>query len=222
MICQGCLCIKNILLYVFSLTNRELSISNLQMDFSLKKTKNQGFTLIELLFTCTISAVLILLTVSGYQYFISEDRSLAQVTQLVTAIQFARSEAIKRRTVVTLCKSANQKQCGGDWRDGWIIFVDTTGSGKVISKNSILRVYQIPPNQCTLTWDASRSDNYLQMNASGETRGQDGSFIYCSLLNKSHPGYSIILSQTGRVRVAKGEDADGKPLVCSPKTISSS
>jgi type IV fimbrial biogenesis protein FimT len=184
------------------------------MNSSSKKNKNQGFTLIELLVTCTLSAVLIVLAISGYHYFITADRSLAQVTQLVTAIQFARSEAIKRHTTVTLCKSADQKQCGGVWSNGWIIFVDTAGGGKVISKNSILRVYQIPSHQCTLKWEASRSDNYLQMSASGETRGQDGSFIYCSLLNKSHPGYSIIVSQTGRVRVVKGEDADGKPLIC--------
>lgn len=160
--------------------------------------KINGFSLIELIIALALTAIVITLAVPGYQTLIATNHVQSKVDELVTAIHFARSEAIKRHTTITLCKSLDTKQCGGKWQDGWIIFVDKTAQGYVGRTDDILRVVQYTTKTDRLEWHGSRSNNYLQINPDGTTRGQDGSFIY-----ETQAGYSskIVISLTGRVRV---------------------
>ena len=50
----------------------------------------------------------------------------AQVNLFVQAIYLARSEAIKRNDVVSLCPTVDQSTCmaASDWATGWIVFVN--------------------------------------------------------------------------------------------------
>jgi type IV fimbrial biogenesis protein FimT len=46
----------------------------------------------------------------------------------VASAQVARSEAIKRNTTITLCRSANGTSCSGSggWQQGWIVMAGAT------------------------------------------------------------------------------------------------
>lgn len=177
--------------------------------------KNRGMSLFEVLLTTALLAILLTLAVPAYKSFVAADRVTAEVTQLVTAINFARHEAVTRHSIVTLCKSADGVKCGGNWSQGWIVFVDKKGDGSVDSSSELLSIHQILKTKDQLYWNALHSNNYLQFDASGNTHGQDGTFIYCSATKNSQLNYAVVISQTGRVRISKGKDADGKPLVCS-------
>ena len=65
--------------------------------------------------------------------FIQANRLTAQTNDLVTVLNYARSEAIKRGVRVTLCSSNNGTSCLGSttWDTGWIAFIDTNGDGLV-------------------------------------------------------------------------------------------
>lgn len=163
--------------------------------------KASGFTLIELLITLTLLGILLALAIPNYQTFITSNRLITQVNQLVVAINFARSEAIKRHTTVTLCASNDGKKCDGFWNKGQIIFIDATDNGQVDTNDKILRIYSALPNTVQLEWRSLHKD-YLQMSASGGTHGQDGTFIYSSTQNPAEI-MKISVSQTGRVRIEK-------------------
>ena len=50
-----------------------------------------------------------------------------EVNQFIQAVYLARSEAIKRNGVVSLCPSTDGEQCcpaGTPWHRGWIVFVN--------------------------------------------------------------------------------------------------
>ncbi len=159
--------------------------------------KNFGFTLVELLVTLTLLAVLLTLAVPTYNSLVSDTRTTTQVSRLVSAINFARSEAITRHVIVTLCASSDQRSCGNDWSQGWLVFVDKQTAGQVSKGDQILRIYDAVPNNSKLEW-ATLRDHYLQFKSSGFTNGQDGSFIFYTD-NKAQQ--KIIVSQTGRSRV---------------------
>jgi type IV fimbrial biogenesis protein FimT len=93
----------------------------------MRKT-NAGFTLIELLMTIVIASIVVTLAVPAFTDTIRNNRLTAQSNDLVTAINLARAEAVKRRSDVTVCPSTDQSTCAASaWQDGWIVRAEASG-----------------------------------------------------------------------------------------------
>lgn len=87
--------------------------------------KQKAFTLIELLVTVAVAAIVLGIAIPSFNSQISNSRSLMLGEDLAAALNFVRSEAVKRNAQVTLCASDNGANCTGDvWTDGYIAFVD--------------------------------------------------------------------------------------------------
>ncbi|MBS0341410.1 MAG: GspH/FimT family pseudopilin [Proteobacteria bacterium] len=88
----------------------------------------RGFTLIELLTVVTVLVVLMMVAVPAFDSVRLSTRLNAYANSLMSASQFARSEAIKRNAAVTLCASADGATCAtnGQWEAGWIVLSGTT------------------------------------------------------------------------------------------------
>lgn len=65
---------------------------------------NRGFTLIELLVTVAILAILLGLAVPSFRSLIENNRTQTAANNLTGALQFARSEAIKRGVATQICR----------------------------------------------------------------------------------------------------------------------
>jgi len=103
---------------------------------------SRGFTLVELMITISIASILLAVAVPGYQSLMKGSHLATQANQFMTALHYARSEAVKRGMRVTICKSADGATCNGDnWQDGWLIFSDAGTAGSVDSGDEILRVF---------------------------------------------------------------------------------
>ena len=89
---------------------------------------NRGYTLLEILVVLAIVAILAMLTVPAFQDTIQRNAREAAMLSLMTALSYARSEAVTQGRAVSLCRSTDQATCaggsGGDWNDGWIVFSD--------------------------------------------------------------------------------------------------
>lgn len=83
-----------------------------------------GFTLIELMVVIAIAGIISVIALPTYRDMIKNNCLTSNVNMLVSSIQQARSEAIKRRTDVTI--SANP-----DWSSGWQVTIqeDRDGDG---------------------------------------------------------------------------------------------
>jgi type IV fimbrial biogenesis protein FimT len=107
---------------------------------------SRGFTLVELLVVMTIGAILIAAAVPSMSWFIATTRAGNATNTMVAAFELARSESIRRNTVVSVCRTldpnaaeaamacsnaAGSGYAAGDWASGWVMFEKrgTTAAG---------------------------------------------------------------------------------------------
>jgi type IV fimbrial biogenesis protein FimT len=135
---------------------------------TLTMDKEPGFTLVELLITIVVLSILLAAGAPAFKDFIKNNRVTGQINNLVSVIQLARSEALKRGTNMVVCASDNQTTCTGKdtWADGWILFSDLdrdslpdVGTGKCLeTEDCIMATRTSLPEGTTLTTD-SGNDN---------------------------------------------------------------
>jgi len=100
----------------------------------MKEDRQGGFTLIELMFTVVVLAVLLGIGIPSFREFTQGSRMATAANNLLADFNYARSEAIKRRQPVTICRSDDEATCttdAGRFRD-WIIFLDSTEAAPVL------------------------------------------------------------------------------------------
>ena len=131
---------------------------------TLTMDKEPGFTLVELLITIVVATILLAVGVPAFQSFIKNNRVTAQANDLVSAIQLARSEALKRGVNTVVCASNEPAKCTGKdtWSDGWIVFSDPDRNNApdsdadkcLATKDCIMKTSKGLSQGSTLTTDA--------------------------------------------------------------------
>lgn len=166
------------------------------------RTKNKGFTLVELMITLAIAAILVGLAAPSFNDLIKDSRLTTQINSLTASLNFARSEAIKRAITVTVCKSDDGEECGGNWNQGWIVFEDINGDGAVDADDTIIRVNSVLTSGNTLVFPEK---NRVTYQPDGFAIGYNSTFKLCD-----DRGYTkakgLVVSNTGRVRIAEQSD----------------
>lgn len=89
------------------------------MTLNTSFRKDSGFTLIELMVTVTIAVILATLAVPSFNDLIQRNRMTSQANDLLSLIQYTRSEAVKRTETVSVVITTAA--------DGWQARVDDAG-----------------------------------------------------------------------------------------------
>jgi len=168
------------------------------------KNRAQGMTLIELMTALLVLAILMSIAVPSFRDFASDSRTTAATSDLVTALNLARSEALRRATPVVACASTDLKDCSGDndWTDGWIVFADRNGNGDV-DADELLQTWTGPEGQIEARGNADRA----VYNAMGMAQLQPGlvevafdlQLTGCTGERRKH----VTMSPTGSLRTTR-------------------
>ncbi len=84
--------------------------------------RQRGITIIEIMVTLAIAAVLIGLAVPAFNGFVAQRALTAQVNDFLVAVQYARSEAGRRGTYVSV-QALNAANAANEWGPGWCVVV---------------------------------------------------------------------------------------------------
>lgn len=176
---------------------------------------SDGFTFIELMIVIAILAIIMVFALPAYKDLQLRKNITGQANHLLSIVHLARSEAIKRSEIVTICKSSDGQTCGGFWSKGWIMFADQDADGVLDVSEKIISTGTID-SQINMTWSAFGSNNYLRLTPRGMTLSQNGTFTLCPKDGNSTIARTVIVSKLARVRLPPaGTDTDGNPIVCN-------
>ncbi|HSN72362.1 MAG TPA: GspH/FimT family pseudopilin [Steroidobacteraceae bacterium] len=171
---------------------------------------SQGVTLLELAFAMAIVAVLIGLAVPGVRELRLDSERTAAVNDLLHALYLARSEAIKRGAVVSVCPGTAESGCapGTEWAGGWLVFVnDDRDRPPELDPGELVLRADMPAANLTITSNrpalSFRPTTQLDVN---------GTIVFCDPRG-SDAARAIIVSHTGRPRVST-RNSSGRPLSC--------
>jgi type IV fimbrial biogenesis protein FimT len=144
---------------------------------------NSGFTLIELITTLVIAGILVTLAAPSFRGFLLSNQVSTEINHLVADITLARSEAVKRMTVVTLCNSDDQQDCSDtNWADGRIVWADADTDG-VVDDGEILRAASTLGRGASLTAANFTDVHRIQYRPSGSA-DSTGTFQLCDAENR--------------------------------------
>ena len=174
--------------------------------------RHRGYTLPEMLLVVTLVATTLGYAVPAFRTLGLDTARTREVNAFVHAVYFARSEAIKRNGVVSLCPSRDGHLCAGSgtpWQSGWIVFVNRDRDQPAVRDHDddLLHAHSGWSGGSVLANRATLS--FRPFGQSGTT----ATFTFCD-----HRGdrfaRAVIISQTGRPRVSD-ESASGTPLRCA-------
>lgn len=165
-----------------------------------------GFTLIELLVTLSTLTIMLSIAVPNFITFVRNSRLVGQANDLVTALNYARSEAIKRGVRVSVCSRLSDIACSGvgvsNWDAGWLVFINPNNNAVVDAGETVLQVRQPLENGNTLRTANMQRVTYQNTGFSGNA----DTFRLCDSRGTAS-GRAIAVSLQGRVSTSTGTTA---------------
>lgn len=137
-----------------------------------KAAHTTGFTLIELLITLAVAIIIATIAVPGFQRLVSSNREASDYNEILTGLNYARSEAVKRRERVQAELAPTE---GGAWQltvteaDGTELLVRQARDGRIstgslnVTFNALGRRESCSSSDCEVAVDGKA----IQVNAMG-------------------------------------------------------
>jgi type IV fimbrial biogenesis protein FimT len=163
----------------------------------------RGFSLMELVITVVILAILAMIALPNFRSAMRRNHVSAQVNSLLADLQFARSEAVTTRSLVSICPRAagDTPACAaagtGVFDAGWLVYTATevgTNFDGTKTGQTLLHTNATPDN---VSIRALNGTTILTLNARGElSTGTDVDFAICA---KPSPGQGDAGESTAQV-----------------------
>jgi len=184
--------------------SRRMSASPARADDAGRRSAQRGVTLIEVMVVLGIAAVLLAFGVPALQEFASRSRLDGAARELMTSLQVARSEAMRRGAQVTVRLSGTAGS--RNWSGGWTMFVDANGNGSLDMGEEVIREGMALPAQLTLYGSASFATFMAFNRDGGLTNAGGGYLVLCQGGALTEGGRSrsraVLVNGAGRVRMA--------------------
>ena len=141
-----------------------------------------GLTVVELLIILAALAIVILVAVPGTSMVVERLRLKSASAELVSSLNLARTEAVRRGSTVRVCPSSNGRFCrkDGDWDHGWLVYTDGNADG-VVQDIELIEAFQ-GPNEHILISASGAAVTAASFTVSGLVQANDtdhAEFLLC-------------------------------------------
>lgn len=183
----------------------------LAMNMRSAKVNCSGFTLIELMVTLTIAAILAFVATPSLTTYKRNAELTSATNTMVSAINAARGEAMKRGMNAVIVPSD-----GTTWSNGWVVFVDANRNRTyeaatdtlVLSQGAVSSYISVAGNG-----SATGTTPYILYDASGYAKLASGAFSPLTLnISRNDVSGSNVYDQTRRIKIA----STGSLRTCKP------
>ena len=168
----------------------------MQIKAITRYQQNFGFSLVELMITIVILGVVTAIAVPSYTGMVANNRVVEASNRLMSNIQQARSEAIKRNSPVSLGTYTSQY-----WHKGWKMYAgDLTGSDTVGAGDVLIRL--VPASDDSVTMYANtHAGTWLSFFANGMMNEASNAIFYICNNGDASRGRMITVDRGGRARI---------------------
>jgi type II secretory pathway pseudopilin PulG len=176
-----------------------------------------------------VTAILAAVAVPSMKETLQRNAQQSVLADLSNTLSFARSQAITRSQLISICQSSDGASCSttslGDWSAGWIVFVDPTPptsatapiSAVVDANEQVLRVHgpvrggtSVKVREGLVAGDVRTSlrfDRNGLLNAVGPTQAL---FTVCRQTNDASTALGLFVNLVGRLSFTRDSDGNGK------------
>ncbi|WP_194842587.1 GspH/FimT family pseudopilin [Endozoicomonas sp. OPT23] len=165
---------------------------------TFRQSTGRGFSLIEVMIVLVLMSILASMSTtlgSLLDRFKLDSGSQAAVG----SINLTRSEAIKRGSLVSICRSSTGLDCDStstDWSTGWTVFTNPNDNDSIDAGEEVIRYHNGISSTLRMTWT---SGNTLTFNPRGRPVSS-GSFVVCLNGRTGTDLRTVAVSGTGTVR----------------------
>ncbi|MFZ2403916.1 MAG: GspH/FimT family pseudopilin [Methylobacter sp.] len=153
-----------------------------------------GFTLIELLIVISIVGITVGIAVPSFQSLIASNRLTTSANSLLSALQLAKSEAIKSNRLVIVSKS------GTTWANGWFVYSDNNQNELQATDGTEPTISSFDALTTGFTVIATNGyTNRVTYRPDGRST-TNGSFNFCSPAGTAD-FRRVVIASTGRVHI---------------------
>ena len=157
----------------------------------------RGFTFSELLSSLAVAGILLGVALPGMVSIVRDSLVTEHTNSLIQSLNLARSTAIRLGRKATVCASDDGSTCSGhDWSQGWIVWLDRDGNGKMRSQERI-DTYTGLPQSATIT--ETRDNAALTYRPDGASNAATRPAFQVALTDCTNgAARSVTLSPSGR------------------------
>ncbi len=168
----------------------------------------RGFTLLELMTTITIVAILLAIGVPSMRSMIQRNRVSSASNDLAASFAYARTTAINRGQLVSLCPSVDGSTCTSgsqDFEPGWIIYTYPAGtaSANKAYDSSTATLLRAVDQRAGVSIHALQNQ-VITFGLQGQLRGAATTplvFLTCARSGDSGVGQSTAITRGARMEV---------------------
>jgi len=185
-------------------------------------SNEKGFTLIELMVALVVVTILFSVGVPGFTSLVRDTQQVSHYNTMVSALRYARAEAVKRSTAVSVCPRASDLTCGNSWDDGMLVYDDALvngAAGTLDENDTVLRAFTFKSTTLEVTATAivrpamsSSVQTGVRFDGNGQTNWTTGTWLLCDSRGDEF-ARAYILNGAGLGRKAYPSSTSGEVVV---------